>query len=121
MDELIESLRARAAAGRGDKLLEEAAAAPTPAADTSTNEAWIARAESKLAAPVGVPDGMLARVEEAARRVENGHAPRRIPADPADVDLVLGEVIAWLKGEPAPFWVPAAPSPDADGEVGRVG
>ena len=60
-----------------------------------------------------VPDGMLGRLEEAARRIENGHAPRRIPADPSDLDLVLAEVIAWLKGEAAPFWVPAAPTPDA--------
>ena len=60
------------------------------------------------AASVAVPDGLINRVEEAARRVDNGHALRRIPADPTDVDLVLGEVLAWLKGEPAPFWVPAA-------------
>ena len=62
----------------------------------------------QVAASVAVPEGLIHRVEEAARRIESGHAPRRIPADPTDVDLVLGEVLAWLKGEPAPFWVPAA-------------
>lgn len=66
------------------------------------------RAERSMAASVAVPEGLIHRVEEAARRIESGHAPRRIPADPTDVDLVLGEVLAWLKGEPAPFWVPAA-------------
>lgn len=66
------------------------------------------RAERSMAASVAVPEGLIYRVEEAARRIDNGHAPRRIPAEPTDVDLVLGEVLAWLKGEPAPFWVPAA-------------
>ena len=63
---------------------------------------------SELAPAGAAPEGMLARLEEAARRIDNGHAPRRIPADPSDLDLVIAEVIAWLKGEPAPFWVPRA-------------
>jgi hypothetical protein len=55
-----------------------------------------------------VPDGMVERIESALRRIENGHSPRRIPADPSDVDLVLGEVLSWINGEAPPFWVPVA-------------
>ena len=77
---------------------------PMPSAALSTQPA----PSEQVAASVAVPEGLIYRVEEAARRIDNGHAPRRIPADPTDVDLVLGEVLAWLKGEPAPFWVPAA-------------
>ena len=77
---------------------------PMPSAALSTQPA----PSEQVAASVAVPEGLIYRVEEAARRIDNGHAPRRIPAEPTDVDLVLGEVLAWLKGEPAPFWVPAA-------------
>ena len=56
-----------------------------------------------------VPEGMLSRIEAAIDRIQNNHAPRRIPADPTDVDLVLAEVRAFLTGNPAPFWVAAPP------------
>ena len=84
--------------------LEFALAPPEQVAALSTQPA----PSEQVAASVAVPEGLIYRVEEAARRIDNGHAPRRIPAEPTDVDLVLGEVLAWLKGEPAPFWVPAA-------------
>ena len=73
------------------------------------------------ASPAVVPDGLLEHLREALRRVENGHSPRRIPANPGDVDLALSEAIAWLEGRPAPFWVKpaAAPStPEGDGGEG---
>jgi hypothetical protein len=53
----------------------------------------------------GWPTGLLSRVKAAAERVQSNHAPRRIPADPTDVDLVLGEVQAMLEGRRPPFWV----------------
>lgn len=67
-----------------------------------------------------VPDGLLDHLREAARRIESGHSPRRIPAEPGDVDLALTEAIAWLEGRPAPFWIKpaaaAAPSQPEDAE-----
>lgn len=54
-----------------------------------------------------VPEGLIERIVAAERRIEDGHCPRRIPADPTDVDLVLAEVRHFLEGRPAPFWVPA--------------
>lgn len=38
---------------------------------------------------------LLARSEEAVRRITLGHGAMRIPADPTDPDLVLGEWIAF--------------------------
>ena len=86
----------------------EAMAVMRCAAELATALSTQPAPSEQVAASVAVPEGLIHRVEEAARRIESGHAPRRIPADPTDVDLVLGEVLAWLKGEPAPFWVPAA-------------
>lgn len=70
------------------------------------------------AAPVTVPNGLLERIEAARRRIESGHSPRRIPADPTDVDLVLAEVAMLLKGKyKPPFWLAAAPAvPSADAQ-----
>lgn len=69
------------------------------------------RAElAALRAPVEqAPEGLLDRVMSARQRIIDGHAPRRIPADPTDVDLVLTEVAMFLRGEESPFWI-AAPS-----------
>lgn len=58
----------------------------------------------------GWPTGIEQRITAAMRRIEDGHAPRRIPADPnSDVDLVLGECLALVQGRQPPFWV-AAPA-----------
>ncbi|WGT64963.1 hypothetical protein [Variovorax paradoxus] len=54
-----------------------------------------------------VPKGLIERIIAAERRIEDGHCPRRIPADPTDVDLVLAEVRHFFEGRSAPFWVPA--------------
>ena len=37
---------------------------------------------------------LLSRIEAARKRIEDGWAPRRIPADPSDVDLVLADCAA---------------------------
>jgi len=57
-------------------LAQDRAAQAAPV-DTSTNEACIARAESKLAAPVGVPEGMvLIQKRDAATLVNHAkHSP----------------------------------------------
>lgn len=57
----------------------------------STRESW--------------PSGLLDRVKAAERRIRDNHAPRRIPADPTDVDLVLAEVRMYLEGTAPPFWL----------------
>lgn len=54
------------------------------------------------------PVGLLDRVKAAAKRIENNECPRRIPADPTDVDLVLAEVQAYLEGREPPFWLAKA-------------
>ena len=59
-----------------------------------------------------VPDGLIDRIKAAEQRIQNNHAPRRIPADSTDVDLVLAEVRLWLEGKPAPFWLGAAKQED---------
>lgn len=61
--------------------------------------------------PSAVPEGMIERIKAAEQRIIDGHAPRRIPADPTDVDLVLAEVRLFLEGKPAPFWLAAMPKP----------
>ena len=58
---------------------------------------------------VVMPDGLRDRVESAIQRIVDGHAPRRVPADPTDVDLVLAEVLALVDGKWPPFWLTAAP------------
>lgn len=86
------------------------------ASDFEINEAvqWKVRPAYFDASPreqARVPDGMLERVIAAHARIINGHAPRRIPADPTDVDLVLMEVAMWIEGKAQPFWIAAAPMP----------
>ena len=61
---------------------------------------------TRQAPPSAAPKGMVERVEAALRRIHDGHCIRRIPADPTDPDLVLAEVLAFLRGEKAPFWAP---------------
>lgn len=78
------------------------------------------RAALEAAAPMlasaRVPDGMIERIDSAIQRITDGHAPRRIPADPTDVDLVLAEVRSWLTGQGwPPFWIAAAPKPETEG------
>jgi hypothetical protein len=68
-------------------------------------------------AGAGVPEGMVDRIKSAMDRIQNNHAPRRIPADPTDVDLVLAEVLAHIEGRPAPFWITRASAPQPDKEV----
>lgn len=55
-----------------------------------------------------VPDGMIERIKAAEQRIYDNQAPRRIPADPTDVDLVLAEVRMFLEGKPRPFWIKTA-------------
>ncbi len=59
-----------------------------------------------------VPEGMAERVEAALDRIHLGQCIRRVPADPTDPDLVLAEVLAFVKGEPAPFWIATPPAPE---------
>jgi hypothetical protein len=65
--------------------------------------------------PVAWPAGLIDRIKAAEQRIQDGHAPRRIPADPTDVDLVLAEVRYLLEGKQPPFWIkttpPAQPAP----------
>jgi hypothetical protein len=65
----------------------------------------IAKLESRA-----VPEGMTDRIDAAIKRIVDGHAPRRIPADVTDVDLVLAEVRAWINGKWPPFWLVEYPS-----------
>ena len=59
---------------------------------------------------VAWPEGLIDRIKSAEQRIHDNHAPRRIPADPTDVDLVLAEARLFLEGKPAPFWLkPACP------------
>jgi hypothetical protein len=59
--------------------------------------------------PVAWHAGLIDRIKAAERRIQDGHAPRRIPADPADVDLVLAEVRYLLEGKQPPFWIKTTP------------
>jgi hypothetical protein len=61
------------------------------------------------AEPVTWPKGLRDRLRAAHERFINGHAPRRIPADPTDADLVLAEVRNLLDGDEPPFWVAGLP------------
>ena len=66
----------------------------------------------KEATGVALSEGLIDRIKAAEQRIQNNHAPRRIPADSTDVDLVLAEVRLWLEGKPAPFWLGAAKQDD---------
>jgi hypothetical protein len=59
--------------------------------------------------PVAWPAGLINRIKAAEQRIQDGHALRRIPADPTDVDLVLAEVRHLLEGKQPPFWIAATP------------
>ena len=59
--------------------------------------------------PMAWPAGLIERITAAEQRIQDGHAPRRIPADPTDVDLVLAEVRYLLEGKQPPFWVSTSP------------
>lgn len=61
------------------------------------------------AQPVAWPAGLIERIKAAEQRIQDGHAPRRIPAEPTDVDLVLAEVRYLLEGKQPPFWVHTSP------------
>lgn len=68
-----------------------------------------------------IPKGLEDRIEEAIKRIVDGHAPRRIPADPTDVDLVLAEVLALIRGNWPPFWInPQPEQKDAVDEYARL-
>lgn len=73
----------------------------------------VQEAEPDSAAAAGAipawPEGLIDRVRQAADRMANNYAPRRIPAEPSDVDLVLGEVLHLLEGREPPFWVEKMP------------
>ena len=62
-------------------------------------------AAASTAIPDAWPTGLLERVRAAEQRIRDNHAPRRIPADPTDVDLVLAEVRAFIEGREPPFWL----------------
>lgn len=67
-------------------------------------EAALARQDAQA-----IPEGLEDRIEAAIKRIVDGHAPRRIPADPTDVDLVLAEVLALIRGSWPPFWIKPQP------------
>ena len=69
-------------------------------------DAWQAarRVEPERVEP---PAGIIDRINAAIQRVVDGHAPRRIPADPTDVDLVLAECLGYFEGRWPPFWLTA--------------
>jgi hypothetical protein len=63
-------------------------------------------ASPPVAAPqaqaVAWPSGLWRRVREAANRISGNYSPRRIPAEPGDVDLVLAEIQLLLEGREPP-------------------
>jgi len=69
----------------------------------------IKQARSAPVQPVAWPAGLIDRIKAAEQRIQDGHAPRRIPADPTDVDLVLAEVRYLLEGKQPPFWIKTTP------------
>jgi hypothetical protein len=73
-------------------------AAPTPPAQPAP-----------VQEPVAWPTGLIDRIKAAEQRIQDGHSPRRIPADPTDVDLVLAEVRYLLEGKQPPFWIDTTP------------
>ena len=81
--------------------------------DLKAFEALVRADERALAAPVqepvAWPAGLIDRIKAAEQRIQDGHAPRRIPADPTDVDLVLAEVRYLLEGKQPPFWIKTTP------------
>jgi len=51
-----------------------------------------------------VPAALLDRIESALQRHLDKHAPKRIPADVNDSDLVLHDLRQWRKGEKPGWW-----------------
>ena len=84
---------------------------PSQAADIfRQGVAWaLANAPQLEQEPVAWPAGLIERIKAAEQRIQDGHAPRRIPAEPTDVDLVLAEVRYLLEGKQPPFWVHTPP------------
>ena len=72
-------------------------------------ESWDKAEQPAQQEPVAWPAGLIERITAAEQRIQDGHAPRRIPADPTDVDLVLAEVRYLLEGKQPPFWVSTSP------------
>lgn len=68
-----------------------------------------------------IPEGLEDRIEAAIKRIVDGHAPRRIPADPTDVDLVLAEVLMLIQGNWPPFWIAAPEQRAAQAEQQGAG
>lgn len=68
---------------------------------------WQARASL----PVGVPDGLLARIDSAIKAFTSGRASMHVPPEPDDVDMVLGECRALVN---ALIAAPAAPTVKAE-------
>lgn len=64
-----------------------------------------------------VDDELLDRVEAALQRHVDGSAPRRIPVDLTDSDLVLDDVRRARRGEPLGFW--ASPTNNNDAQEAR--
>lgn len=56
-------------------------------------QAPIDRAVERISAslPVGVPDGLLTRIDSAIKAFTSGRASMHVPPEPDDVDMVLGE------------------------------
>nr|WP_308006520.1 hypothetical protein [Xanthomonas albilineans] len=70
---------------------------------------------------VVVPDGLEDRIEAALNRINNNQALQRIPADPTDVDLVLAEVLALIRGNWPPCWIHATKQPAAQTQAEQKG
>ena len=80
--------------------------------DPVTGDVGIGTPPAQLAPvqePVAWPAGLIDRIKAAEQRIQDGHALRRIPADPTDVDLVLAEVRYLLEGKQPPFWIDTTP------------
>lgn len=78
--------------------------------DVSRKAEKVDTSAAPKAAKADPAPGIVARLEAALRRIEDGHSIRRIPADPTDPDLVLAECKAFFEGCPPPFWVKAEPA-----------
>lgn len=93
--------------------LKERFGATVPTSQAAAMLHALAAEVERLRAQVA-PAGLLNRIDSAMKRIEDGHCPRRIPADPTDVDLVLAECRAVFTGKWPPFWIkPDAPAQQA--------
>lgn len=87
------------------------------AASVATRQMELKKRDAASAEPSPWPEGLRDRIESAIERINNRHAPRRIPADPTDVDLVLAEVRALMDGKDPPFWLKRAIPQDQQDRV----